>query len=156
MAPPYHPPAPPATDSVRRRWKGMRWALFTACVHCGGMHHCYGKSRDRMVCFDCFAEDGTSVRLGRRGQTGRRSGYTYTKRRPKDGMIILVRQMREEGKVVGAIADELGLSEKTVRNYLAESRRSRKRAARPLPEPERIPRKEEAGEIPILVSGGVG
>jgi hypothetical protein len=130
----------------------MPWAMHTSCARCGELRYCHGKSRDRMVCLGCFADDESTARLRRRGQTGKRSGYSYAKRRPKSGMLELVRAMREEGKVVGAIADELGLSEKTVCNYLAKSRMPEKCAASPLPERAEIPRKEEAGQTPVLVS----
>jgi hypothetical protein len=141
-------------DELRGRWlwKAMPWAKYTCCAVCSEFGYCHGKSNERLICLGCFTDDGNTAKLRRGGRVGRRSGYAYTQRRPKDGMIRLVRAMRDEGKVVGLIADELGLSEKTVKNYLAESRRSEKCAASSLPERGPIPRKEEPGQSPAAVS----
>ncbi len=55
----------------------------------------------------------------------------YRTRRAKSKMIETVAKLRAEGKVVGAIADELGLSDRTVRDYLGKSRRPKKCVAIP-------------------------
>jgi hypothetical protein len=141
-------------DELRGRWawKAMPWAKYTVCAICGEMHHCHGRSAARMICLDCFALDSTSAKLRRGGKKGKRSRYTYTRRRPKQGMIELVRAMRDEGKVVGAIAKELGISEKTVRNYLSESRRAENDPSSPPSMPGDFPRKEERGFSPVPAS----
>jgi transposase-like protein len=143
------------SDDLRGRWgwKAMPWAKHTACAACGEMHYCHGRSPERMVCLSCFTDDEDVAKLRRGGQKGRRSGYRYTRRRPKQGMVELVRAMRDEGLVVGAIAKELGISEKTVRNYLSESRRAEKRSATPLSIRDGFPRKEEARSSLVLTSG---
>lgn len=148
---------PDSDPELRGRWvwKAMPWAKYTTCVVCGEMRHCYGKSPDRLVCLDCFTRDAATGKLQRRGKTGPRSGYTYKKRRRKSGMIQVVSAMRREGKVVGLIADELGLSDKTVRNYLAEARKAENCTAGPLPEPDDVPRKEDLGSCAILASEGM-
>jgi hypothetical protein len=131
----------------------MAWGMFTACAGCGEMRYCHGKSRDRMICLDCFAEDETLAKLRRTGTAGKRRRYRYRRRRPKAGMVEAVRKMREEGMVVGAIADAVGVSEKTVRNYLSMSRKAEK--GPPTPDPVRVPvpRKEELDQGYVPVSG---
>jgi hypothetical protein len=137
----------------RWSWKAMPWGKFTACAVCGEMAYCHSRAPERMVCLGCFNADSDGAKLRRGGQKGKRKTYTYTRRQAKRGMVAMVSAMREEGKVVGAIAKELGISEKTVRNYLAESRRAENEPASPLSMPDDFPRKEERDPSPVLVSG---
>jgi hypothetical protein len=132
----------------------MPWAKFTACAVCGEMRYCHGCSSDRMVCLACFSDNARSAKLRRSGTKGKRRRYTYTRRRAKRGMVAMVSAMRDEGKVVGAIANELGISEKTVRNYLSESRRAEKRPATPLSMPDDFPRKEPGRRSPAGAFAG--
>lgn len=39
-----------------RSW-GYAWMLFTSCSRCGEMKVCRGKSRERLVCLDCFDQE---------------------------------------------------------------------------------------------------
>jgi hypothetical protein len=143
------------SDDLRGRWswKAMPWGKYTACAVCGEMRYCHGRSPERMICLECFTDDQGVAKLRRGGKKGKRSGYTYTRRRAQRGMVAMARAMRDEGKVVGAIAKELGISEKTVRNYLSESRRPENRAASPLFMRPSVPRKEQRGSSLVLPSG---
>jgi hypothetical protein len=54
----------------RFRWQMLElkgFALFTRCDGCGEQRHCKGKSREQMLCLDCFAKNtpGISPRQGR-------------------------------------------------------------------------------------------
>ena len=64
-----------AEDDLRGRWqwKALPWGLFTACSECDEFTYCYGPSRERVVCFDCFAANGHGVKLRRSGWRGKRS-----------------------------------------------------------------------------------
>lgn len=142
-------------DELRGRWvwKAMPWGLFTVCDVCGEISYCHGKTREWMVCLECFAGDRDVAKLRRGGQKGIRSGYTYRSRRPKSGMVGMVAAMRSEGMVIGAIAETLGISEKTVKNYLSIHRTAENCAATPLPERGSVPRKEHPGSRHVGVSG---
>jgi hypothetical protein len=143
------------SDELRGRWswKAMPWAKHTACAVCGEMRYCHGRSPERMVCLECFTDDEDLAKLRRGGKKGKRKTYTYTRRRAQRGMVAMVSAMRNEGKVVGAIAKELGISEKTVRNYLSESRRAENEAATPPSMRPAVPRKEQRGSSLVLPSG---
>jgi DNA-binding NarL/FixJ family response regulator len=71
-------------------------------------------------CEDClqFAEeyDYDLSRL-----SGPKTTPKAAKKRRKESRAETARRLRAEGLVVGAIADRMGVSEKTVRNYLADS-----------------------------------
>ncbi len=135
-------------------WKSMDYAGFTACAVCARQVYCYGKTWERMVCLDCFTADQDSARGRQSGKAGKRAGYQMKTRRPKGEMVRLVAHMRdEERKPVGVIADELGISERTVKNYLSLARKAEKCAASPDGEPSLFTRKEERDLAPILLSG---
>lgn len=36
-----------------RAW-GHAWAMWTCCAHCHEFSYCRGKSREHMLCLDCF------------------------------------------------------------------------------------------------------
>jgi hypothetical protein len=38
-----------------KRW-GDGYALYTVCKRCGRVKHCRGRSRERMLCLDCWDE----------------------------------------------------------------------------------------------------
>lgn len=107
-------------------WVAMPWGLYTTCAVCGQVRYCHGKTREHMLCLECFADDERAAKLRRGGMSGKRTGYTYKVRRAKAEMVTLVAADRAAGKVVGLIAEQRGLSEKTVRNYLARARRAEK------------------------------
>jgi hypothetical protein len=110
-------------DALRGRWlwKAMPWGLSTACSECGEFTYCYGRSRERMVCLACFEANGCHVKLRRAGQKGERATYTYRSRRPKREQVERAKALRAEGKSISQIHFELGVSKRTVTNYLSAS-----------------------------------
>jgi hypothetical protein len=134
MTPVQAKPNEPDDDSLRGRWlwKALPWGMFTRCSVCAEMAYCHGKTRERLLCLECFGADETGARLRRGGKPGPRKGFTYRTRRPQSEMVETVAKLRAEGKVVGAIADELGISDRTVRNYVSKGLGGRKSAPQSL------------------------
>ena len=143
-----------AEEHRRRRWlwKSLPWGLHTTCTVCTEVRYCHGKTRERMVCLECFSTDLRVARLRRGGQAGPRSTYSYRRRRPQLKMITVVAEMAAEGLVAGAIADILGISEKTVRNYLSRAKTPKNRPADPHEHSHLFPRKEEPDLLPVAAS----
>jgi hypothetical protein len=108
--------------------------MFSVCAVCAEAGYVAGHIRSRLVCPDCFAVDPDAVNPRRRGTNGAHSGYTYQARRPLQESVRLAHELRRQGLVVGVIAEKLGLSDRTVRNYLTRAET-----------PEKVPRNPAGG-----------
>ena len=101
---------------------------------------------------ECVYEAGESIlphddlvlRVHVDGLAGRRRG-----RRGRDEMIEAARLLRAEGKVVSVIADKLGVSDKTVRAYLARPRPSKNGPTNPVSMRAKNPRGPDRDQLPL-------
>jgi hypothetical protein len=130
------------------RRKALHWAKYTCCNACAEMRYCHGRGPEQLVCLECFSVNGRVARPPRGGQKGKRKQYVHRSRRPKAETIRLVALLHGGGKMTGAIADELGLSDATVRKYLAMGASAKNGAATPLSMRQIRNRKEQGDSSP--------
>jgi hypothetical protein len=106
--------------------------MHSVCVVCNQDGYVGGHTRSRLVCERCYIADPDAVQLRRGGKHGRRAGYAYTVRRSLEESVQLVHELRRQGLVVTAIAEQLGLSDRTVRNYLSKGSTPEKVTRKPV------------------------
>jgi hypothetical protein len=105
--------------------------MHSVCVVCGQAGYVGGHTRSRLVCEACYLADPDAVQLRRSGSNGNRAGYGSQVRRIGEESVRLVHELRAEGLVVGVIAEKLGLSDRTVKNYLSRGCTPEKVARKP-------------------------
>jgi hypothetical protein len=105
--------------------------MFGVCIVCKQAGWVGGYTRSRLVCEQCYIAGPDATQLRRGGKTGTRRGYTHKTRRPLEESVRLARELHEQGFVIGVIADQMGLSDRTVSNYLSRGSTPEKEARKP-------------------------